>query len=51
MAAIGGSVGSLFRFSKAQSERFHAISQAVASVLVLAFTINLLAGASPGLLP
>jgi len=51
MAAIDGSVGSLFRFSKAQGERFHAISQAVASVLVLVFAINLLAGASPGLLP
>lgn len=43
MAAIGGGAGSLFRFSKAKGERFHALSQIVASMLVLAFGINLLA--------
>ena len=42
MAAIGGGAGSLFRFSKAKGERFHALSQIVASMLVLAFGINLL---------
>lgn len=50
MAAIGGGAGSLFRFSKARGERFHAISQVVASVLVLAFAVNLLVGVVPGLL-
>lgn len=50
MAAIGGGAGSLFRFSKAKGERFHAISQVVASVLVLAFAVNLLIGVIPGLL-
>ena len=44
MAVIGGSAGSLFRLSKAKGERFHAISQIVASMLVLAFAVNLLAG-------
>lgn len=50
MAAIGGGAGSLFRFSKTRGERFHATSQIVASVLVLAFAVNLLAGVVPGLL-
>lgn len=50
MAAIGGGAGSLFRFSKARGERFHAISQVVASVLVLAFAVNLLVGVVPRLL-
>ena len=44
MAAIGGGAGSLFRLSKAKSERFHAISQIVASMLILAFAVSLLAG-------
>lgn len=35
MALIGGGARSLFRLSKANSERFHAISQVVASVLLL----------------
>ncbi|MFB6097322.1 MAG: hypothetical protein ABEJ74_08040 [Haloferacaceae archaeon] len=50
MAAIGGGAGSLFRLSKARGERFHAGSQVVASVLVLAFAIHLLLGVVPGLL-
>lgn len=49
MAAVGGGAGSLFRFSKAKGARFHAISQVVASLLVLGIAINLLAGAVPGL--
>jgi len=44
MAAIGGGTGSLFRLSKGKGRRFHAISQIVASMLVLAFAVNLLAG-------
>lgn len=47
MAAIGGGAGSLFRLSKAKGERFHAISQVVASVLVLAFAVNLIVGVIP----
>lgn len=50
MAVIGGGAGSLFQFSKMRGERFHAISQVVASVLVLAFGVNLLVGIVPGLL-
>lgn len=50
MALIGGGAGSLFRLSKAKGERFHAISQVVASVLVLTFAINLLVDTVPGLL-
>lgn len=47
MALIGGGAGSLFEFSKAQGERVHAISQVVASVLVLGFALNMLAGIVP----
>lgn len=50
MAAVGGGAGSLFRFSKAKGERVHAMSQVVASVLVLAFALNLLADVVPSLL-
>lgn len=49
MAAIGGGAGSFFRFSKAKGARFHAISQVVASLLVLGIAVNLLAGVVPGL--
>lgn len=44
MAVIGGGAGTLFQLSKAKGERVHAILQVVASVLVLALAINLLAG-------
>jgi len=47
MALIGGGAGSLFRFSKARGERVHAISQVVASVLVLGFAVNVLSGLLP----
>lgn len=47
MALIGGGAGSLFQFSKTQGERFHAISQVVASVLVLGFAVNILVGLVP----
>lgn len=50
MAVIGGGAGSLFRLSKTKGERFHALSQVVASVLVLALAVNLLTGIVPGLL-
>lgn len=50
MALIGGGAGSVFRLSKAKGRRFHAISQVVASVLILTFAINLLVGAVTGLL-
>lgn len=50
MAIIGGGTGTLFRLSKAKGERFHAISQVIASVLVLAFAANLLRGVIPKLL-
>lgn len=50
MAAIGGGAGSLFRLSKSKGERFHALSQVAASVLVLALAVNLLVGTVPGLL-
>lgn len=50
MAAIGGGAGSLFQFSKLKGERFHAISQVVAAVVVLAFAVNLLVGVVPDLL-
>lgn len=44
MAVIGGGAGSLFGLSKARGERFHAISQVVASVVVLGFAVNIFAG-------
>lgn len=44
MAVIGGGAGSVFGFSKAKGERFHAISQVVASVVVLGFAVNVFAG-------
>ncbi|MEF8827495.1 MAG: hypothetical protein V5A31_08290 [Haloferacaceae archaeon] len=44
MAVIGGGAGSVFGFSKANGERFHAISQVVASVIVLGFAVNVFAG-------
>ncbi|MBX0287134.1 hypothetical protein [Haloarcula salinisoli] len=44
MALIGGGAGSLFKFSKDRGERVHAISQVVASVLVLGFAVNVLSG-------
>jgi hypothetical protein len=47
MALIGGGAGSLFQFSKTQGERFHAISQIAASVLVLGFALNMLVGVVP----
>ena len=49
MALIGGGAGSLFRLSKAQGERVHAISQVIAGVVVLGFAVNILAGLAPGL--
>lgn len=49
MAAIGGGVGSVFRFSKARGERLHAISQVVASVVVLGFAVSVLAGVAPAI--
>lgn len=49
MAAIGGGVGSAFRFSKARGERLHAISQVVAAVVVLGFAVSVLAGVAPAL--
>ncbi|MUW14983.1 hypothetical protein GJ633_10140 [Halorubrum sp. CBA1125] len=49
MALIGGGAGSLFRVSKRRSVRLHAVSQVVASVLVLAFAVDVLAGLAPGL--
>ena len=44
MAVIGGGAGSVFQLSKARGERFHAISQVVASVIVLGFAVNVFAG-------
>jgi nickel/cobalt exporter len=44
MAVIGGGAGSVFQFSKAKGERFHAISQVVASVIVLGFAANVFVG-------
>lgn len=44
MAVIGGGAGSVFGFSKAKGERFHAVSQVVASVIVLGFAVNVFAG-------
>lgn len=44
MAVIGGGAGSVFGVSKAKGERFHAISQVVASVIVLGFAVNVFAG-------
>lgn len=49
MAAIGGGVGSIFRFSKARGERLHAVSQVVASVVVLGFAVSVLAGVAPAI--
>lgn len=50
MAAIGAGAGSLFLFSKAKGRRVHAISQMVASVIVFAYAVHLLAGVVPSLL-
>lgn len=50
MALVGGGVGALFEITKARGERFHALTQVVASVLVLAFGVDLLAGVVPGIL-
>lgn len=50
MTLIGGGAGSLFRLSKAQGERFHAISQVVAGVFVLGFAVSLFADLIPRLL-
>lgn len=50
MAAIGGGAGALFDLTKARGERVHAASQVVASVLVLAFAVNILAAQVPVLL-
>lgn len=50
MVIIGGSAGTLFRFSKSKGEYFHAVSQVVASVLVLVLAASLLADVAPGLL-
>lgn len=44
MAAVGGSAGSFFHFTHRKGERYHAIFQVVAAVLVLAFAIHLLLG-------
>jgi hypothetical protein len=44
MAVIGGGAGSVFGLSKAKGERFHAISQVVASVIVLGFAVSVFAG-------
>lgn len=49
MAGIGGAAGSVFRFSRARSERVHAVSQIVASVLVLAFAAIIFSNAIPQL--
>ena len=49
MAVIGGGVGSIFRFSKARGERLHAVSQVVASVVVLGFAVSVLAGVIPAI--
>lgn len=48
MALIGGGAGSLFRLSKARSERAHAVSQIVAAVLVLGFAATVLVDLVPG---
>lgn len=50
MALIGGGAGSLFQFSKTQGQRFHAVSQIVASVLVLGFALDTLVGVVPSFL-
>ena len=44
---IGGGDRSLFRLSKVKGKRFNAISQVVASVLVLTFVIDLLSALFP----
>ena len=50
MALIGGGAGTLFRVSAARGQHFHAISQVVASVLVLGVAGNLLVAIVPELL-
>lgn len=47
MAIIGGGAGTVFRITKTKGERFHAISQVIVSVLILAFAISLLLGVVP----
>jgi hypothetical protein len=48
---VGGGDRSSFRLSKVNGERFNAISQVVASVLVLTFVIDLLSALFPGCSP
>jgi hypothetical protein len=50
MTLIGGGAGALFRVSTARGQHFHAVSQVVASVLVLGVAGNLLADLIPELL-
>jgi hypothetical protein len=50
MTAVGGGVGSLFRLSKARGQRVHAVSQVVASVVILGFAVSVLAGLGPAIL-
>ena len=50
MTLIGGGAGALFRVSTARGQHFHAVSQVVASVLVLGVAGNLLVDLIPELL-
>lgn len=50
MTIVGGGAGALFRLTKERGERLHAVSQIVASVLVLAFAVNVLATVVPSML-
>jgi hypothetical protein len=50
MTLIGGGAGALFRVSTTRGQHFHAVSQVVASVLVLGVAGNLLADLIPELL-
>lgn len=50
MALIGGGAGILFRFSVARGKHFHAVSQVVASVLVLIVAVDILVAVAPELL-
>lgn len=50
MAVVGGGAGSLFRITKEKGERYHAVFQIVAAVLVLGVAVMLLFEAVPALL-
>lgn len=50
MAFLGGGAGTISRLFKKRGRRVHAVSQIVASALVFAFAVNILAGIVPGFL-